>query len=120
PFSEKTQIQDDCLVISESNFKDYFGPVFALHANFALLSQNPNFMEASRMESRIPGVGEITATEIVLQRPYLSLADFYEKFPLVKSRMLVKRKVEEDEHQHSGKKSKLNLDFFPFEPMVQD
>ncbi|KAI8345214.1 hypothetical protein B0O80DRAFT_474836 [Mortierella sp. GBAus27b] len=120
PFSEKTQIQDDCLVISESNFKDYFGPVFASHANFALLSQNPNFMEASRMESRIPGVGEITATEIVLQRPYLSLADFYEKFPLVKSRMLVKRKVEEDEHQHSGKKSKLNLDFFPFEPMVQD
>ncbi|KAI8345857.1 hypothetical protein B0O80DRAFT_471691 [Mortierella sp. GBAus27b] len=114
PFSEISQIQDDCLVISESNFKDYFGPVFALHANFALLRQNPNFMEASRMANRIPGVGEATAKKIVLERPYSSLTNLYEKFPQVK------RKVEEDEHQHSGKKSKPNLNFFPFEPMDQD
>ncbi|KAI8345625.1 hypothetical protein B0O80DRAFT_472404 [Mortierella sp. GBAus27b] len=113
PFSEKTRIPDDCLVISENNFKDYFGPVFALHSNFALLRQNPNFMEASRMANRIPGVGEATAKEIVLQRPYRSLGDFYEKFPVVK------RKVEEGEHQHSGKKSKPNLNFFPFESMDQ-
>ncbi|KAF9936090.1 hypothetical protein BGZ65_002758 [Modicella reniformis] len=112
PFSEKTQIQDDCLVVSESNFKDYFGTVFALHANFALLRQNQNFMEASRMGNRIPR--EATAKKIVLQRPYSSLADFYEKFPQGK------RKVEEVKHQHSGKKSKPNLDFFPFEPMDQD
>ncbi|KAG0001404.1 hypothetical protein BGZ65_003519, partial [Modicella reniformis] len=36
-------LMDDCLVISESNFKDYFGPVFALHNNFALFRLNPNF-----------------------------------------------------------------------------
>ncbi|GJJ68032.1 hypothetical protein EMPS_00378 [Entomortierella parvispora] len=36
-------MERDTLVVSMNNFKDYFGPIFAPHASFALALGNPNF-----------------------------------------------------------------------------
>ncbi|GJJ68147.1 hypothetical protein EMPS_00493 [Entomortierella parvispora] len=106
PFDDEVK-QDDRLVISMDNFKEYFGPVFASHANFALTQINPNFSERARIKEYIPGIGDANAVEVVEKRPFTSLQDFYRKFPHARTAI---RKYEDN---HPGKKIKLN--FYPFE-----
>ncbi|KAG0045713.1 hypothetical protein BGZ83_009041 [Gryganskiella cystojenkinii] len=98
--------RDDRLVISMDNFKEYFGPVFAVHANFALTRINPNFLEQARMKEYIPGISDVNAPLTVAKRPFTSLKDFYKKIPRAKTAI---KKYEDD---HPGKKVK--LDFYPF------
>ncbi|KAF9404097.1 hypothetical protein BGZ76_007119, partial [Entomortierella beljakovae] len=107
PF-DGNDVAKDCLVISKDNFKDYFGPVFASRATFALTRAiNPNFSELSRMRTCLSGVGDVTAGEIIKKRPYLSQEDFCEKMPRVKNSIM------KYEKENPGKKIK--LDFFPFQ-----
>ncbi|KAF9347430.1 hypothetical protein BGX26_001073 [Mortierella sp. AD094] len=104
PFNGKV-IRDRCLDISKDNFKAYFGPVFAPHANFALTTLNPNFSELARMKACLPQVGAVAAEQIKANRPFSSEEDF-KKFPQVR------RGIEDYETKNSGKKFK--LDFYPF------
>ncbi|CAB5319224.1 unnamed protein product [Rhizophagus irregularis] len=56
----------DCLIIMKSNFKENFGPIFASRATFYMTRDiNPNFSDFSCMINQIPGVGRVTANEII-------------------------------------------------------
>ncbi|CAG8738589.1 12725_t:CDS:1, partial [Acaulospora morrowiae] len=98
---------DDSFIISCNNFEQYFGPVFSSRATFALTKNiNPNFSELQRMVECLPGVGDITADNIIINRPYKSEDDFF------KTHNRAKRGKEKHEHENPGKK--LKLDFYPF------
>ncbi|CAB5395651.1 unnamed protein product [Rhizophagus irregularis] len=98
---------DECFIISRSNFEQYFGPVFSSRATFALTKNiNPNFSESQRMVKCLPGVGDVTAEEIIINRLYKSEDDFFKKYGRAK------RGMEKNEHENSEKKIK--LDFYPF------
>ncbi|KAF9361116.1 hypothetical protein BGX26_005745 [Mortierella sp. AD094] len=101
PFNDKVK-EDGCLVISRDNFKNYFGPVFASHANFALIKLNPSFSEPDRMKECIPQVGDITAADIVDKRPFKSQEDFHKKVSRDK------HGIEKYERENPGKKVKLD------------
>ncbi|PKC73834.1 hypothetical protein RhiirA1_450737 [Rhizophagus irregularis] len=56
----------DCFIIMKSNFKENFGPIFASRATFYMTRDiNPNFSDFSCMINQIPGVGRVTANEII-------------------------------------------------------
>ena len=79
PFYETVPF-DDCFIISCKNFELYFGPVFFSRATFALTKNiNPNFSESQRMVECLPGVGDVTAEKIIINRPYKSEDDFCKK-----------------------------------------
>ncbi|PKY29278.1 hypothetical protein RhiirB3_391696, partial [Rhizophagus irregularis] len=106
PFYETVSC-DECFIISRSNFEQYFGPVFSSRATFALTKNiNPNFSESQRMVKCLPGVSDVTAEEIIRNRPYKSEDDFFKKHGRAK------RGMEKNEHENSEKKIK--LDFYPF------
>ena len=106
PFYE-TVPYDDCFIISCSSFEQCFGPVFSSRATFALTKNiNPNFSELRRMAECLPGVGDVTAEEIIKNRPYVSKDDFFKKHNRAK------RGMEKYERENPGKK--LKLDFYPF------
>ncbi|CAB5364970.1 unnamed protein product [Rhizophagus irregularis] len=106
PFYETVSC-DECFIISCSNFEQYFGPVFSSRATFALTKNiNPNFSESQRMVKCLPGVSDVTAEEIIRNRPYKSEDDFFKKHGRAK------RGMEKNERENSEKKIK--LDFYPF------
>ncbi|GBC05179.1 hypothetical protein RclHR1_06080008 [Rhizophagus clarus] len=106
PFYE-TISYNDCFIISCNNFEQYFGPVFSSRATFALIKNiNPNFSELQRMVERLPGVGNVTAEKIIINRPYKSEDDFFNKHGRAK------RGMEKNECENPEKKIK--LDFYPF------
>ncbi|RGB42311.1 hypothetical protein C1646_662393 [Rhizophagus diaphanus] len=97
----------DCLVIMKSNFKKYFGPIFASRAMFSMTKDiNPNFSDISWMINEISGIGKVTASEIIKTQPHLSEDYFYKKFSRTK------RSIVNYEDNKPGKKIKLN--FHPF------
>ncbi|CAG8446526.1 14851_t:CDS:1, partial [Rhizophagus irregularis] len=56
----------DCFIIMKGNFKENFGPIFASRATFYMTRDiNPNFSDFSCMINQIPGVGRVTANEII-------------------------------------------------------
>jgi radical SAM superfamily enzyme with C-terminal helix-hairpin-helix motif len=67
---------------------------------------NPNFSESQRMVECLPGVDDVTAEKIIINRPYKTEEDFYEKHNRAK------RGMEKHEREHPEKK--LKLDFYPF------
>ncbi|CAG8452323.1 1258_t:CDS:2 [Funneliformis caledonium] len=90
-----------------NNFEQYFGPVFSFRATFALTKNiNPNFSESQRMVKCLSGVGDVTAEEIIINRPYKSEDDFF------KNHGQAKRGIEKNEHENP--KKKIKLDFYPF------
>jgi len=104
PF-ENQESYDNCLVIASNNFEEYFGPVFASRATFALTRNiNPNFSEAERMEKRLPGIGKTNAAKIVQNRPYINEEHFYKKHALA---------MIGAEKEHPGKKVK--IEYFPYD-----
>lgn len=107
PFNDQIAV-DGCLVVSRDNFKDYFGPIFSSRATFALTKAiNPNFSKLDRMIACLDGVGDVTGTEIVENRPYKNQEDFFTKIPRAK------RGIEKYETENPGKKIK--LEFYPFQ-----
>ncbi|PKY56060.1 hypothetical protein RhiirA4_506330 [Rhizophagus irregularis] len=60
---------DNCFVIMKSNFKEYFGPIFASCATFYMIPDtfymtkdiNPNFLDCSWMKNDLTRFGEATA-----------------------------------------------------------
>ena len=128
PFYE-TVSYDDCFIISCESFKQYFGPVFSSRATFALTKDiNPNFSDLQRMVECLPGVADVTAKEIIKNRPYKSEDDFFKKHNRAK-RGIEKKYEEKNEEKNRGKKIKLeekneeknhgkkiipNLNFYPF------
>ncbi|GBB93766.1 hypothetical protein RclHR1_22280002 [Rhizophagus clarus] len=106
PFYE-TNTYDDCFIISCNNFEQYFGPVFSSRATFALTKNiNPNFSESQRMVECLPGVGRVTAENIIINRPYKNEDDFFEKHSRAKRGM--------EKHERENSEKKLKLDFYPF------
>ncbi|CAG8582460.1 13754_t:CDS:2 [Acaulospora morrowiae] len=98
---------DDCFVISCNNFEQCFGPVFSSRATFALTKNiNPNFSELQRMVECLPGVGDVTAENIIINRPYKSEDDFFKKHS--------RAKRGKEKHEHENPEKKLKLDFYPF------
>ena len=103
PFYE-TVTNDNCLIISNNNFEQYFGPIFSSRATFALTKDiNPNFSEQVEC---LPGVGEVTAEDIVKNRPYKSEDDFFNKHKRVKR--------EKEKYERENPKKKIKLNFYPF------
>ncbi|CAG8575804.1 3876_t:CDS:2 [Acaulospora morrowiae] len=98
---------DDCFIISRNNFEQYFGPVFSSRATFAFTKNiNPNFSELQRMMECQPGVGDVTAENIIINRPYKSEDDFFKKHN--------RAKRGKEKHEHENPEKKLKLDFYPF------
>ncbi|CAG8684974.1 1627_t:CDS:1, partial [Acaulospora morrowiae] len=98
---------DNCFIISCNNFEQYFGPVFSSRATFALTKNiNPNFSELQRMVECLPGVGDVTAENIITNRPYKSKDDFFKKHN--------RAKRGNEKHEHENSEKKLKLDFYPF------
>ncbi|UZO28612.1 uncharacterized protein OCT59_022129 [Rhizophagus irregularis] len=110
----QAQEQFPCLKLTEKGTaksipsrKAKLRPVFSSRATFALIKNiNPNFSESQRMVKCLPGVGDVTAEEIIRNRPYKSEDDFFKKHGRAK------RGMEKNERENSEKKIK--LDFYPF------
>ncbi|CAG8822346.1 21584_t:CDS:1, partial [Gigaspora rosea] len=82
---DPSELPDHCLLIAKENFGTYFGPVFSSRATISLTKDiNPNLSEPKRMASIMPGVGDHTARDIVLKRPYHNEEEFYAKQPRIK------------------------------------
>ncbi len=102
-----TVLNDNVFIIASNNFKQYFGPIFASRATFSLTKNiNPNFSDLTRMVKCLPGVGNITAEEIIKNRPYKDEDDFYGKH--------AQAKRNREDHMNPSKKKKQKLDFYPF------
>ncbi|PKK69605.1 hypothetical protein RhiirC2_780789 [Rhizophagus irregularis] len=96
----------DCLIIMKSNFKENFGPIFASYATFYMTRDiNPNFSDFSCMINQIPGVGRVTANEIIKSQPHSNKDDFYKKF------RNVKRSIDKEDNKPE---KKIKFNFQPF------
>jgi hypothetical protein len=103
---EKKILKPDCLIIIKSNFKEYFGPIFASRATFYMTRDiNPNFSDFSCMINQIPGVGRVTANEIIKSRPHSNEDNFYKKFSNIK------RSIDKEDNKP---KKKIKFNFQPF------